>query len=166
MAKFTTLISIVVLIASLVLLFEGLFTPQPIEITLQSGQEISTSTAEYFSLANVLLLIISAFLIGTTAMYLFYNSDRSKTSNQNPTLQVTNANVYSAVLPLLKTEEKLAVAALKSNGGEMQQNKLAEKMGVSKVKASRIVFGLEQKRLVKKERFGLTNKIKLEKNLI
>jgi uncharacterized membrane protein len=166
MAKFINIISIVILVAALVLLFDKLFTPQPIQIVLSSGQEITTSTAEYFTLADVLLLVISAFLIGTTATYLFYNSDRTKTMNQNQAPQVTNASVYNAVLPLLKAEEKLAVAALKSNSGEMQQNKLAEKLGVSKVKISRILFGLEQKRLIKKERNGLSNKIKLEKGLV
>ena len=165
MPKFTILISIVILIVALVLLFVKLFTPQPIQITLQSGQESTTSTSEYFSFVEVLLLIASAFLIGTTATYLFYNSDRTKTIKLPSQKPEFNANVYEAILPLLKTGEKQVIAALRENNGEIKQNKLAAKLGVSKVKATRILYGLEQKRLITKERHGLTNNIKLEKNL-
>ena len=82
MPKFTIIVSIVLLIAALVLLFDKLFTPQPIQITLQSGQEVTTSTPEYFSLTEVLLMIVSTFLIGTAATYLFYNSDKEKTNQK------------------------------------------------------------------------------------
>ena len=165
MPKFTILISMVVLIAALVLLFDKLFTPQPIQITLQSGQEITTSTSEYFSLSEVLLLITSAFLIGTAAIFLFYSSDRTKAIKPHPQKPEFNASVYETIHPLLKTDENQVIAALLETNGEMQQNKLAAKLGVSKVKATRILFGLEQKRLITKKRHGLTNMITLEKSL-
>ena len=162
MPKFTFFLSIVVLIAALVLLFDKLFTPQPIQITLQSGQEITTSTADYFPLTEVLLLIISAFLIGTTATYLFYNSDREKTTNQKHSLE-SNVKIYDTILPLLKTDEKRVITALLETNGEMQQNKLAAKLSVSKVKATRILYRLEQKNLITKVRHGLTNMVRLRK---
>ena len=167
MPKFTIYVSIVLLIAALVLLFDKLFTPQPIQITLQSGQEVTTTTPEYFSLTEALLMITSAFIIGTAATYLFYNSNGAK----NPVAitkqqQAPKPNeIYDRLLPLLKADEKHAIAALRDNNGEMQQNKLAAKLGVSRVKATRILYGLERKNLITKERYGLTNKIKLEKNL-
>ena len=163
MPRFKIFISIVILIASLVLLFDKLFTPQPIQITLQSGQEITTSAAEYFSLGEVLLLIISAFLIGTASTYLFYNSEREKEKKQDLHAPEPNVSVYEHILPLLKTDEKRAIAALLESNGEMQQNKLAAKLGVSKVKATRVLHGLQQKNLITKERHGLTNMVKLKK---
>ena len=162
MAKFTIFISIAVLIVALVLLLDKLFTPQPIQITLQSGQEITTSTADYFSLTEVLLLIISAFLVGTAATYLYYNSDLAKTTNQKHSFE-SNAKSYGIILPLLKTDEKQVVTALIDAGGEMQQNKLAAKLGVSKVKATRVLYRLEQKNLITKERHGFTNMVRLKK---
>ena len=164
MPKFSIFISIAVLIASLVLLFNRLFTPQPIQITLQSGQEITTSTAEYFSLSEALLLITSAFLIGTATTYLFYNSERAKTIKQ-PIEAKHNVSIYDSILPLLKQDERSAIKALIESNGEMQQNKLSLKLGISKVKTTRILHALEQKNLIVKERHGLTNKIKLRKNL-
>ena len=163
MPRFRIFISLVVLIASLVLLFDKLFTPQPIQITLQSGQEITTSTPEYFSLTEALLLTISAFLVGTASTYLFYNSDRAKILNQKSNTPESNVNVYDAILPLLKTDEKQAIKLLLENNGELQQNKLAVKLNISKVKATRILYGLEQKNLITRERHGLTNMVRLKK---
>ena len=163
MPRFKTFISLVVLIAALVLLFDKLFTPQPIQIMLQSGQEITTSTADYFSITEVLLLIISAFLIGTTATYLFYNSDHTRTTNKEPRTLDSNIKPYDIILPLLKTDEKRAVTAIIESGGEIQQNKLVTKLNISKVKTTRILYGLEQKNLIIKERHGLTNMVRLRK---
>ena len=158
MSKFGIFISIVVLISALVLLFTKLFTPQPLQITLQSGQEITTSTSEYFSLAEVLLLIISAFLVGTAATYLFYNSENDKARNNNlPRAAELNQSTYRTILPLLKTDEKLAVKALLDAGGDMQQNKLAAKLGMSKVRMTRVLHRLEQKNLISRKRNGFTN---------
>ena len=165
MPRFKIFISIVILIAALVLLFDKLFTPQPIQITLQSGQEITTSTAEYFSLYEVLLLIISAFFIGTAATYLFYNSDRAKTIIARSNTPESNVSVYNNILPLLKTDEKRVIKLLLEGGGEMQQNKLALKLNISKVKATRILYGLEQKGLITKQRHGFTNMVRLKKFL-
>ena len=163
MAKFTIFISVAILIASLFLLFDRLFTPQPIQITLQSGQEIITSTSEYFSLSEVLLLIISAFLIGTAATYLYHNSDIKQKIEPRLEKLEPNANLYKHILPLLKTDEKRMISALLESGGELQQNRLAAKLIVSKVKATRIISSLQQKNLITKERHGLTNMIKLSK---
>ena len=163
MRKFIFFISIVVLIAALILLFDKLFTPQPIQITLQSGQEITTSTSEYFPLSEVLLLIISAFLIGTAATYIFYNSERENGANKKNASPSANSKVYEIILPLLKTDEKHAVSALLDSGGEMQQNKLAARLGISKVKATRVLYRLGQKDLIVKERHGFTNMVRLKK---
>jgi len=162
MARFTIFISIVVLTASLFLLFNRLFTPQPIQITLQSGQEITTSTPEYFSLSEVLLLIISAFLIGTAATYLYYNSDREK-SNKKPESPPFTAKNYDIILPLLKLDEKQVIKSLLENNWEMQQNKLSSKLDLSKVKTTRVLSRLQQKNLIGRERQGYTNIVRLKK---
>ena len=76
MKRYKLIISVVLLVSSIILLFSKLFSPQPIQITLESGQEITTSTSQYFSLSIVLLLVSCSFLIGLCAAFLFYNSDR------------------------------------------------------------------------------------------
>ena len=162
MVKFTVLISIVILIAGLFLVFNKLFTPQPIQITLQSGQEITTTTPEYFSLAEVLLLLVSTFLIGTASTYLFYNSDDLRAIRQ-PKQKLESTAIYESIVPLLKPDEKQVITALLENKGEIQQNKLVIKLNISKVKATRVLYALEQKKLIIKHRHGLTNMIRLDK---
>ena len=75
----------------------------------------------------------------------------------------SNEISYDKILPLLKTDEKLVIKALRDNNGEMQQNKLAVKLGVSRVKATRILYRLEQKNLITKSRHGLTNMVRLKR---
>lgn len=161
MAKFTIIISMVILIAALFLLFNKIFTPQPIQIVLESGQEVTTSTPEYFSLAEVLLMVISSFLIGAASIYLFYNSDIKNTikTMQNKPEKLA----YDTILPLLKQDERKVILILRDNKGEMHQNKLVANLNLSKVKVTRILHSLKQKDLIIKERHGFTNLVKLNK---
>jgi len=173
MKRFMSIISVIVLIVSLVLLFDKLFTPQPIQIVLESGQEVTTQTADYFTLTEVILLIVCSFLIGMTATFLFYNaekneikSDERREKEKKPVtkeneLKEKVENKYETILPLLKDDEKRFLIALKESNGEMLQNKLVLKLNLSKVKVTRVLWSLERKGLIVKERNGLTNNIKL-----
>ena len=163
MPKFSVVISIAVLVASLVLLFSMLFTPQPIQIILQSGQEITTDTPEYFTLPEVLLLVTCSFLIGTAATYLFYNSERVKEAGRHEHPPKHDPESFRSIMPLLKDNEKSVIKALLESNGEMPQNKLASILGISKVKATRLLYRLEQKNLIIKQRHGITNMIRLQK---
>ena len=61
-------------------------------------------------------------------------------------------------------EEKAVVELLKKNDNAMTQKEIAIELGLSKVKAHRIIKRLEQKKVVKKFDYGMTNKVKLESN--
>jgi len=164
MKQFRIIMAIVVLTASIFLLFSRLFTPQPIQIILETGQEVTTQSSDYFSLADVLLLITDSFLIGLTATYLYYNSDtgeviKSLRQNKKP----GKDKDYEMVLPLLKGDERKVFSELMASGGEMLQNALVLRTGLTKVKMTRILSSLENKQLIAKERHGLTNRIKLKK---
>jgi uncharacterized membrane protein len=158
MGRFTIFLSIVVLIAAIVLLFMKLFTPATIQITLASGQEITATSPEYFSIVEVLLMVVCAFLIGSASIYLYYNADVLKQANGQP-----KTTPYDSIMPLLKAEEKKVVLALIEAKGEMLQNKLVAKLNLSKVKVTRVLHHLQQKNLIIKERHGLTNNVKLAK---
>ena len=64
----------------------------------------------------------------------------------------------------LMPEEKAVVELLKKNDNAMTQKEIAIELGLSKVKAHRIIKRLEQKKVVKKFDYGMTNKVKLESN--
>jgi uncharacterized membrane protein len=156
MKRFKIAIAIIILIASLVLLFDKLFTPQPIQIVLTSGQEITTQDSEYFTSVEAIFLIACSFFIGATAMYLYHNSDNLMFKPAHP-----EHEKHKIIIPLLKEDEKRVYETLKSSGGEVLQNKLVIQLNLPKVKITRLLASMERKRLILKERRGLTNSIRL-----
>jgi len=159
MDRFKLILAIVVMIASIVVLITKLFSPVPIQITLDSGQEITTESPLYFSLSEVLLLVCCSFLIGASSIYLFYKADIRSGINS---IRKKSAS-YAAVLPLLKGDERKVLQLLIHGDGTMLQNKMVLKLGLSKVKITRILSSLQKKKLIVKERYGITNKIILKK---
>lgn len=64
---------------------------------------------------------------------------------------------------LLLPDEKKVINALKQSNFELTQSKLVKVTGMSKVQVHRAVKRLEQKGVLEKHSFGLTNKIILKK---
>lgn len=161
MKYFKVVISIVILVVSMSILFNQLLMPQPIQIILETGQEVVTQTSEYFSLSQTLILIVSSFLIGSTAIYLYFKSETEdflKNLGQKKEVE----KKYEMVIPLLKGDEKRVFQEVISSKGEMLQNALVLKTSLTKVKMTRALASLEKKNLIVKERHGLTNRIKLK----
>jgi uncharacterized membrane protein len=160
MARFRVVMSVVILVASVSILFNQLFAPQSIQIILETGQEIVTQEPEYFSLPQVLLLIASSFLIGSTAIYLYF---RSETEELLKSLghKREYGRKYEMVIPLLRGDERRVFQEILDSKGEMLQNALVLKTRLKKVKMTRILASLESKNLIVKERHGLTNRIRL-----
>ena len=164
MKQFKMILAMVVLISSIVIFAINLLDSQAIQIILETGQEVTTS-ANYFTLTKVMILITASFLIGAAITYIFYNSDEEarifKINKKTKDKDATDS--YDLIMPLLKPDEKKAVLALKENNGEILQNKLVLRLGLSKVRTTRILSSLERKNIILKERFGLTNRIKFAK---
>jgi len=161
MNRYKLIISIVILIVSLIILIDKIFTTGPIQIILESGQEIVSQNSNYYTLEEVLLLIVSAFLVGLSAIFIYYNSDGSikeyllpKEKDKSRELLIAN---------LLKCDEKKVYQNIVNSNGEILQNKLVVITGLSKVKITRILYGLEQKKLITKERYGFTNMVRLKR---
>ena len=161
MERFKVIMSMVILIGSILVLFNQLLVTQPIQIILETGQEVVTQTSEYFSLMQVLILITASFLIGSTAIYLYFKSETEeflKSLNQKREVDKR----YEMVMPLLRGEERMVFQEIVDAKGEMLQNALVLKTRLKKVKMTRVLASLERKNLIVKERHGLTNKIKLK----
>lgn len=152
MARLQT-IAVIVLAVSLFLLFDKLFTPQPIQITLETGQEVATQSPNYFSLPIVLLLVVCAFLVGGAAIYLYY------TAELQPRARSSLEKTYVPVMDLLKPDERRVVELLLQAKGGVLQSALSENLSVSKVKTTRLLARLGQKGVVRKERSGFTNRV-------
>ncbi|MCX6707299.1 MAG: hypothetical protein NT001_04120 [Candidatus Woesearchaeota archaeon] len=169
MKRFKLIISIVFLIVSLLIIFDKLFAPQPIQIILESGQEVTAQTPNYYSMSEVLLLIVSSFLVGALTLYIFYNSEQitSAILGQKERKEIRpeghhDTEKYRLVIPLLKTDEKTIFSALRDSNGDMLQNNIVKKTGMGKVAVTRALSKLEMKNLVVRERQGLTNRVRLK----
>jgi len=151
MKNYKTIIIIAILTAAIFLMFSKLFATQTIQIVLETGQEVTTQDSNYFSLVNVLIMIISSFLIGALGVFLYYSEELNEL--------ISPEKDHDQIMPFLKENEKKIFLEIKKNAGVILQNKLVQISGLSKVKVARIILRLERKKLVKKERYGLTNKI-------
>jgi hypothetical protein len=162
MRKFMILIAMILLISSIILMFSFLFNQQPIQIVLETGQEVTTQNPGYFTMTTVLILIVCSFIIGSASAYLFYNADNIFSTFKPEKTKERHDADFKIVLPLLRHDERKVVHALMDNNGEMLQNALVLKLGLSKVKMTRLLLALHNKQIIEKERHGLTNKIKLK----
>jgi uncharacterized membrane protein len=161
MKQFKVILSIVILVVSLFMIINQLFTPQPIQIILETGQEVVSQTSEYFSISQVLILVMASFLTGSTAIYLYFKSETEEFLNSLIQKKKVE-NKYEMVIPLLKGDEKRVFQEVIDAKGEMLQNALVLKTGMTKVKMTRALASLGSKNLIIKERHGLTNRIKLK----
>ena len=66
---------------------------------------------------------------------------------------------------ILMPDEKTLIKILKEHEGSMTQKELVAESGLSKVKVHRVLKRLEAKKVVSKYEFGMTNRIRLEKEL-
>lgn len=64
---------------------------------------------------------------------------------------------------LLTEDEEKVVRAIMESGGEIMQDQLPEKVRFSRPKVSRVVSGLQERKILSKEPHGRTQKIRIEK---
>jgi uncharacterized membrane protein len=155
-------IAIVLLISAVVVLILFIFRPQPIQIVLETGQEVASKSSDYFSIVTVVILLICAFFIGSTITYLFYNSEDKKVFSKSSERETGSSDTYNKIIFLLKDDEKKAMHIIKEHKGEILQNELVLKLGLSKVKTTRILAALDRKQLIERHRHGMTNKVKFK----
>ena len=98
-------------------------------------------------LYEFIAFIVFAFIAGVLALYAasrFY-------------YRIPKEERIGITLTVLKEDEKKAIEALLAAGGKITQRELQDKIGFSKAKVSRLVFDLEKRGVIKKDRTGRTN---------
>lgn len=151
------MIALALLVVSLVILIIRLFSPAQIQIVLETGQEVESQDAEYFTLSDVLLFIGASFVAGVTIMYLYLFSEIVF-----PKIRSQKEGSYDVILPFLKEDEKKVFLELMQENSALLQNELVRRTGLSKVRMTRVLAHLTQKGITIKERHGLTNKVRLQ----
>ena len=99
-----------------------------------------------------LLGSVISILAGVSLMDLLKKKERK---------ELTKSVIDSMITP----EEKLIIKELETNNDELTQSELVKRTKLSKVKVHRIIKRLESLKVVSKYPYGVTNKIKLEKEI-
>jgi len=97
------------------------------------------------------------FLMGMILSFIAANELSKK---HEDIVEVVEEKNFDYLMP----EEKDVVELLKKNDNAMTQKEIAIELGLSKVKVHRLIKRLEQKKVIKKYEYGMTNKVKLESN--
>ncbi len=144
-------------------------------------------TVSSYSLADMLLAIVGAFATAAGVAFILFKEDYEplienaaliRSRSGTPEVQDTSAEKVGEavaersseppvdskqlVLRLLTGDERAMFRAILDSGGEALQKDLIVRTKMSEAKVSRVLDRLEEKGVISKARFGMTNKVKVE----
>ena len=117
------LISAIVLIVSVLLIIDRLLAQGPVQLILENGKAVPVEGASYFSLNEVLLLIIAAWLGGMSFLYIIISSKEKETpqSEQIETVIPENKSAAMVAADILDGDEKTIFQKIVDNDGLLQR---------------------------------------------
>lgn len=155
MGQKSQMASLIVLIASLVVLTSRLFASRSIQILIEGGQALPVEGGGYFTFVDAVVLILSAWAAGMAAFYLLLPQ-----SVETPTGK--KIEIAPIALKLLEGDEKILYKFISDAGGEVLQKDLIIETSFGKAKVTRLLKKLEEKDLILKIKHGMTNRIVLK----
>ncbi len=158
MEKHNILISAIVLILSVLLLINRLLATGPVQLILENGQAVPIEGVSYFSLNEVLFLIITAWFGGMSFIYIFLFSKESEAPAVKENTAADNKSAAVLAANLLDGDEKILLQKIIDNN-EIPQRELILKTGFSEPKVSRLLDKLERRGLIIRQRNGMGNRV-------
>ena len=172
------LVAATAFVGAVVVLAVQLITPSPVMVSLgQNGTE-TTQIGQYFTYADVTVIVGSALACGATGTWLlvgdYPTSKRSETSaatrsaaGSGNSPDSTEADEqprdqWEQTAARLRNNEETLYSLLVEADGELPQRDLVSETDLSKATVSRTLDSLEQKDLVERKRRGMGNVIHLE----
>ena len=158
------LISAIVLIISVLLLMDRLLAQGPVQLILENGKAVPVEGASYFSLNEVLLFIIAAWLGGMSFLYIILSSKEKETprSDKIETTIPENKSAAMVAADILDGDEKILFQKIVDNDGLLQRE-LILNTDFSEPKVSRLLDKLERRGLIIRKRDGMGNRVMLKK---
>ncbi|MFH1722803.1 MAG: hypothetical protein ABH950_09405 [Candidatus Altiarchaeota archaeon] len=103
----------------------------------------------YFGLAGIVILLLISVLFVVKGGEVF----KAKTAPQD---------AWKEMQDTLKGDEKTVYSLIAAEGGAMFQSEIVEKSELSKVKITRVLDGLEARKVLERKRRGMTNIVVLK----
>ena len=153
-----TLIAAAVFMASIFVVALKLMNPTEIHIYLEGQETVLSQVLRDYTVYDVAMVIVAAFLSGLSAMYLLLHDG---TGSVEPPYKQKIAR-YEGILPTLKEDEQKVFRAVLESDGMVPQSELSEMTGVSKSNVSRALDLLESRGYVERRRRGMGNIIFLK----
>ncbi len=181
-SKTVSIFMAVLFMASIFITGIELITPTPINIVVE-GSDVVVSrmpgfyTLEFYTLADMVIVTVSALLLGISAIYLLFvdvkpalekksehvSSVKNATNSSHDKKQIPgimDQNKIEEILGVLKGSEPKIIKTL-LDFGEMNQAELVVRTGIPRSSLSRILADLVRRGLVIRYGFGTSNMIKL-----
>ncbi len=178
-SKTVSILMAVLFIASIFITGMKIITPTPINIVVE-GSDVVVSrmpgfyTLEFYTLADMVIVTVSALLLGISAIYLLFvvkpalekkservsDVEKASASNYERQIPAISRDKIEEILEVLKGSEPKIVKTL-LDFGEMNQAELVARTGIPRSSLSRILADLERRGLVIRYGFGTSKMIKL-----
>ncbi|MBI4344366.1 MAG: hypothetical protein HY555_02145 [Euryarchaeota archaeon] len=122
---------------------------------MDGGQTLQMEGTSVFTLQDVFILVLSAWVSGATVVYLLLwaSGEGRITADERPEMKPED------VLRLLEGDERRLYQRILDSGGEILQKDLVLESDFNKAKVTRLLDKLEEKRLISRVRHGMTNRI-------
>ena len=156
-----------VLFAVSAFMFVGkLLMPTPIEIVIEGEEPIVVGQILSYTLVDIVMISISALILGISSFYLLF-SDFIETRRALPTVEKISTSELDVkfALRLLDGDKRKVFSEMVEAGGEILQSELPIRTGFSKAKITRILDYLERKGLIIRKRYGMTNKVVINRDM-
>jgi uncharacterized membrane protein len=142
-----------------------LLMPTPIQIIIQGEEPIVVGQIFRYTQFDVAIISISAIILAVSSFYLLF----VKSNETHPITLATEQKDTSEweiafALRLLDGDKRKVFNEIVESGGEILQSDLHTQTGFSKAKITRILDYLELKGLIIRKRYGMTNKILINRN--
>ncbi|WP_406657606.1 hypothetical protein V7O62_03360 [Methanolobus sp. ZRKC2] len=184
--KTKLIISAGILILTVVIVTSTLLQDAPVVIQVE-GESFKIIEIPYsYTTGEAYLLLICGFFSGFACYHVFtdlkirpFTKERvlpieektiitpqtPDTCEQKAESISTSPGMKEVLLMALEGDERKVVQTIIENSGYILQNELVNRLDFSKAKTSRILSNLEKKRIISKQKYGLTNCISLTEKI-
>jgi len=165
-ASVRTVLMATLFVVSMFTLIGKLLTPTPIQIFIEGEEPIPVGEILSFTYVDVAIIAISTFLAGISGFYLLF-SDFIGAPKVLQTVERADTSELDRefALRLLDGDEKRVFGEILESGGEILQKDLPIQLNFPKAKITRILDQLEHKGLIIRKRFGMTNKVIVNRDM-
>lgn len=161
-----TVFTAVVFTVSAFVFFAKLVTPAPIQIVIQGEEPIVVGQLVSYTPIDVIIIAISALLLGTSSFYLLFSDFIETRGAYEPLRKLEPSELdMRFALRLLDGDKRRVLSEIVEAGGEILQSELPIQTGFSKAKITRILDSLERKGLIIRKSYGMRNKVIMNRDM-